>query len=249
MFIYADKGTCMECVVETEKSLSNELSNYSIKRIMADELLMSRWQGEAALLVIPGGRATPYAELLNGKGNDLIRQFVEGGGSVLGLCAGGYYGGAFVEFAKDTTMEVVRKHELAFFPGTVIGPVLADYDYYSESGARAARIKWIGVGESLYERKATLYYNGGGYFAQANEYPKTSVIATYEGVHNNPAAIIEVLVAQGVAILSGVHFEYNCSVLNRIDWELNNFIEEYNCQRRELLRNVLSRLGLKLMAS
>jgi glutamine amidotransferase-like uncharacterized protein len=50
--------------------------------------------------------------------------FVEGGGSYLGLCAGAYYGCSRVEFETGGAMEVVGARELAFFPGVARGAVV-----------------------------------------------------------------------------------------------------------------------------
>ena len=62
------------------------------------------------------------------------------GGSYLGICAGGYYGSSFVEFAKDDpVMEIVGERELAFYPGTACGPMFP-YDYSNNSGARTLSI-------------------------------------------------------------------------------------------------------------
>ena len=43
-------------------------------------------------LCLPGGFAPNYDEKLGERGASLIRQFVEAGGSFIGLCAGAYYG-------------------------------------------------------------------------------------------------------------------------------------------------------------
>lgn len=48
-------------------------------------------------------------------------EYVEGGGSYLGLCAGAYYGCSSVEFEPGSSMEVSGDRELAFFPGAAIG--------------------------------------------------------------------------------------------------------------------------------
>jgi biotin--protein ligase len=244
-YIYADEGTCEECIKQTELSLRAELaSEYLIKRIKAIEILESDWQHDAALLVIPGGIATPYAKLLNGEGNAVIRAFVEQGGSFLGICAGGYYGCAMIEFARGTKEEVIGARELAFFPGTTIGPALAPHDYYSERGARAAKITWTDHNSTAHV--STLYYNGGGYFTDACSYVSTQIVATYDGLLDNPAAIIETPVEKGVAILSGVHFEYNSYILPRIEKNLGSSLGVLESQRKSLLRFILSRLRLNL---
>lgn len=249
IYIYADSGTCEECIQETESSLALELGfHYSIQRIKAAKVIEGSWRDDAALFVIPGGRATPYALSLNGEGNAQIRQYVENGGALLLICAGGYYGGAYVEFAKGTSLEKLGERELAIFPGKVIGPALADYDYYSESGARAAEITWNDLLMEEKTHESILYYNGGGYFERAEHYPGVRTIANYAKHPHKPAAIVHVTVEKGVAVLSGVHIEYNARVLRRVDKSIEA-IHDIEQKRRELFRRILFSLNLNLFAT
>lgn len=245
IYIYADDGTDGECIEQTTASLENELSReYRITQIMASQVINGSWRDDAALFVIPGGRATPYAESLNGKGNDKIRQYVEGGGAFLGICAGSYYGGAFVEFGKGAPYQVMREHELAFFRGRVIGPAFAAYEYSIRSSARPVNINWRDPDFPREISSSTIYYDGGGYFADAGSYPEVRVLATYTELPTNPPAIIHVRVKEGVAILSGVHFEFSTGVLSRkIMMDIPADVEK---MRVRLLQNVLTHLGLKL---
>ena len=93
---------------------------------------------------MPGGADLPYCADLNGRGNELIRQFVEeGGGSYLGLCAGGYYGCSRVEFEPDSEkLRVAGDRELGFFPGVALGAVVPGFRYETEAGAAATRLAW-----------------------------------------------------------------------------------------------------------
>ena len=241
IYIYADKGSCEECIQQCEKSFYDELTDdYQVYRITAAQILASGWQDNTALLVIPGGKAGPYAELLAGKGNDLIRKYIENGGAYLGFCAGAYYASASLEFAKGTSIEVIAERDLALFPGKIIGPALATYDYYSESGARAAKILTEGA-EPL-----TIYYNGGGYFVEPQNYPNINIIASYNNLSKNPAAIIQIILNKGKVILSSVHCEFNSNVLNRVDSTLAPEINNIEKGRRKLWRYLLESLGLNL---
>ncbi|MEW5299670.1 MAG: hypothetical protein WDW36_002662 [Sanguina aurantia] len=112
---------------------------------------------------MPGGADLPYCRLLNGQGNNMITEYVKGGGSYLGLCAGAYYGCSSVEFEPGSSMEVSGDRELAFFPGVAVGhseyeemplgfsgehkrlcsscaALGTGFDYQSEAGAVAAPI-------------------------------------------------------------------------------------------------------------
>jgi len=188
---------------------------------------------------MPGGADLPYCQYLNGQGNQKIADFVAKGGGYLGICAGAYYAGNFVEFAEGTEMEVVGARELSFFPGIVRGPMLAPYDYATNSGCRAAKVKWCGDA-TFY----TTYFNGGGYFVDAGRNPNVTVLANYcEG--NDLPAIIECKVRSGKAILSGVHIEYDPFQLDATDPYYALIIptlSEADEQRRELFARLLGRL-------
>ncbi|EIE27046.1 hypothetical protein COCSUDRAFT_55074 [Coccomyxa subellipsoidea C-169] len=97
---------------------------------------------EALTQIISYGELSslPYCHQLNGRGNSLIRGFVEAGGAYLGLCAGAYYACSYVEFALGTTLEVKGPRELAFFSGTAAGPIYGGFRYETEDGAHAARV-------------------------------------------------------------------------------------------------------------
>ena len=89
---------------------------------------------------MPGGADLPFCKLLNGRGNDLIRRYVEGGGAYLGLCAGGYYGSSRCEFELGSALEVVGLRELGFFPGIARGAAFDGFEYATENGTRAAHL-------------------------------------------------------------------------------------------------------------
>jgi len=169
VYIYAGPGASKNSLLQTAttmKALLNE--NYKIEYIFPEQLLNETWETKTALLIIPGGADVPYTQALNGMGNQKIRSYVENGGSFLGICAGSYYAGAYVEFAIGTPFEVLGDRELAFFSGIVRGPFLAPYDYKSESGARSANITWKDPLEFQKNTLFTVYYNGGGYFVDAS---------------------------------------------------------------------------------
>ena len=60
-----------------------------------------------------------------------IRDFVKNGGTYLGICAGAYFAGSFLEFAKGTKLEIIEKRNLALFEGTTLGSILKPYSEYS----------------------------------------------------------------------------------------------------------------------
>lgn len=204
-----------------------------------EELLQGGWEAETALFILPGGADLPYAQLLNGLGNNKIRSYVEEGGSFLGICAGSYFAGSALSFALGTPNQVTGTRELSFFPGVVVGPTLAPYDYFSHSGARAASIRWKGDGELCPREPYLVYYNGGGHFPGAEMYPGVKVLATYEGSDRLPA-IIECQVKKGIALLSGVHFEYEAT--SDLPKAIFTSLKEAESRGRELSAHLLNRL-------
>jgi len=244
VYIYAGPGSTKTCLEQAEHTLESMLKPYyRIERIYAEQILNDPWEKNAALLVIAGGEDIPYAKALNGIGNQKIRSYVENGGSFLGICAGAYYAGDFVEFAKGTELEVLGERELAFFPGTVRGPNLAPYVYRSERGALAAHILWKDALKFPQDTPFTVYYNGGGYFVDAESKNNVHVLATYD-TPDRPAAIVECEIGSGKAILSSVHFEFDPALFDPKDPYLEAIKAEMseNQNRLNLVQHLLERL-------
>ncbi len=247
IYIYAGPGVSKSSLMQTENTMNLFLkSNYLIKHILPEQITYDDWEKQAALLIIPGGADIPYMHALNGVGNQKIRSYVENGGAFLGICAGGYYSGNFVDFAKGTDLEVLGKRELCFFPGIVRGPTLAPYDYKSESGARAAKVMWRDFFQFQENSHFTVYYNGGGSFVDAKTKNNTTILACYD-TEGQETAIIECQVGSGKAILSGVHFEYDPNLLDADNEYLKQIISKLKSEdskRIQLIQHLLERLNL-----
>ena len=199
------------------------------------------WHHEAQLLVMPGGRDVPYHEALRGEANASIRRFVASGGSYLGLCAGAYYGCARISFDQGAAFEVIATRELGFFQGVAIGPAygVGTYSYADDSGAQAAELYWVPTGDSL-----TVYYDGGCYF-EADATNTATVLARYQDLANSPAAIVECPFGRGLAILSGVHPEFQVEGLNNAYNTPARVIERLSLRRADqasVLEKLLGRL-------
>lgn len=213
VFVYRGEGVNLFSYREMLGSLIDALGkHYSVDMIDSARLRGGQWTAEAALLAIPGGRDIPYDAVLRGEANSHIRRFVEEGGSFLGLCAGAYFGAREVSFGRGTPLEVVGTRELAFYPGTAVGPLYAPsaFAYDSEAGSRAAAVAFA-------DRYLCAYYNGGCTFEAPERYPDSVTIMgqyTDAGPQQIPAAIA-CQVGRGVAMLSGVHVEYRLRSLDR----------------------------------
>ncbi|MBL3285010.1 putative biotin-protein ligase domain protein [Rickettsiales endosymbiont of Paramecium tredecaurelia] len=219
IYIYQDEGVSQESLNQITSAFIKLTPKRQIKNINAKQLQKGFWTRDAVLFVMPGGADLPYAKHLNGRGNRVIKQYVADGGAFLGICAGAYYGSAYVKFDEGGLLEVLGKRELSFFQGDAIGPVLAKYDYQTQSGSRAAVIHTILPNIA----KATVFYNGGGFFKDAQQYPNTEVIATYT---NHLPAIVLIKYNKGKVLLSGVHFEYDPFLLDSNDKYIQKIIKQ-----------------------
>lgn len=241
IYVYQDEGVSDESLKHTLLTFKSLLTHYNLKKISAQQIKKGHWTKNAILLVMPGGADLSYVKKLNGQGNKIIKKYVRDGGAFLGICAGSYYGSSYVEFDKNGALHVVGDRELRFFKGKAIGPILATYDYKTQSGSRAAKIH-TSVPEVA---ETTVFYNGGGFFEHAEHYSHTKVIGRYA---NNLPAIILINYGKGTVLLSGVHFEYNPFLLNANDPYLKKIIKslyEADASRTILFVHLIGALGLK----
>ena len=84
--VYTDEGASPWCVQCTCKMLARR--GYTHVQLSGSDVIAGKWRKECVGIVFPGGRDMPYHDKLQGKGNKVIREFVEQGGWYLGLCAG-----------------------------------------------------------------------------------------------------------------------------------------------------------------
>ena len=197
IFCYCDEGVDQECLDECIR----QWSSFSIcTKISAHEVITTPWVELADLFVMPGGRDLPYVNALHAGGIQIIHDYIASGGKFLGICAGAYFASSYVEFDKGGDLEVRGERALKFFPGKAIGPAFPPFKYNSDAGVKVLPLSYNSASEHF---SAYSLYNGGCFFE-----PKPSsqykVLATYE---DGRAAIVRCSVQQGMALLSGVHFE------------------------------------------
>lgn len=242
IFVYNGPGVVSRCLQQTMMMLHAFFpSSYNIEMITPQEVKRGHWMEEAALFVMPGGQDVPYVKSLGEEGAENISSYVLEGGAFLGICAGSYFAGKYVEFALGTPLEVTGDRLLRFFPGTVRGPNLAPYSYKSQSGARAAKLRWKEGDECFF------YYNGGGYFVDAESHQNVEILATYDEDFDR-AAIISCEVGKGRAVLTGVHIEYDPEWMEqkRFSPDLTDKMIETKHLREEIVYQLLARLGAPL---
>ena len=238
ILIYNDKGVD-PIGVENLLSWLNSFDmtrSFCIKQIDNSCIKNSSWENDTDLLIVPGGADIPYHRLLRGTGCSKIRNFVEAGGSYLGICAGAYFGCSEIEFALRTKIEVKQSRELCFFQGTASGPIFKPFCYGSEKGASAAKV-YSKIGE-FYS-----YYNGGCTFSPIQE-NSAEILATYQEKDHKPAVVL-CHCGKGKAILSGIHIEYssNANFMNTSNPEIQNIIKLL--KKSENIRNRFSKFVLE----
>ncbi|KFA55881.1 hypothetical protein S40293_06929 [Stachybotrys chartarum IBT 40293] len=260
VLVYTGAGTTSESVRHCMFSLRRLLaSNYAVIPVTETILLKEPWAPTCALLVFPGGGDLGYCRTFNGEGNRRIGDFVRRGGAYLGLCAGGYYGSRRCEFeVGNTPLEVVGSRELGFFPGTCRGGALKGFEYFSEKGARAVRLKVVNEafddGAALQDTAS--YFNGGGVFVDAAQMKDVLVLATYadeidvDGGDGKAAAVL-CKVGQGKALLTGPHPEFSPvnlhsqpSIPGYDELMAQLTAEQHSCMA--FLRACLTKLGLEV---
>lgn len=257
VLVYSGRGTTKESVKHTIESLRFHLSPYYVVVMVSESALLNDpWQSKTAMLVLPGGADLPYCDVLNGRGNALISQFVRKGGKFIGFCAGGYYGAKRCEFeVGNAAMEVSGPRELGFFPGTAKGCVFKGFDYGSHAGARAVRLNVTDALEGVPDHCLT-YYNGGGMFMDASRYSNVEVLARYTGETDvsdsgDMAAVVYCKVGHGDVLLTGTHPEFTTALMrpDELDAHFRDVVAELETQendRRLFLRGCLARLGLRV---
>lgn len=244
VLIYADQGVDGGALKQLIRSLKQELDPgaYVLQRVDAQMLISKSWEESAALLIIPGGRDIYYHASLDGAGTDKVRRYVKNGGRYLGICAGAYFACQAIEFEKGGSLEVCAERSLRFFPGVARGPAYGPnkYSYEDARGVEAAPVTWEG-------ENCPIYFNGGCLFDGHELHPHVHPISRYSDLAGLPAAMLDIPVGRGRAILSGVHIEYQPCYLNPADPYLKRLIpifEEAEPKRRQVFRSLLSRLGL-----
>lgn len=241
IYIYKGPGVSKAGLSHLKKLFQHQI----VRFLSSQEVLKGTWANDASLFVMPGGADVPYTKRLNGLGNDLIRKYVENGGVYLGVCAGAYYAAKKIVFSWGTENEVTGDRELSFFPGVIEGPTLAPYYLKTFEGARAAYIEWNHDHKTAFH----VFYNGGGHFITPLQYPGVRVLAIYKDLPNQPAAVIECIAGKGKAILSGVHFEYDPTLLDDTDPYLKDIIpvlEKHDSKRMDLMKSLFSEIGILL---
>mmetsp|Transcript_20944 Transcript_20944/g.45785 ORF Transcript_20944/g.45785 Transcript_20944/m.45785 type:complete len:523 (+) Transcript_20944:2322-3890(+) len=210
VFVYTGPGADPRCIDMTMAMTEQYLgAAYNIFSINPTVLVSpeNQWESICELIIFPGGADLPMIKSLGELGQTRIRNFVHNGGKYLGFCAGAYFACSAILFDEGGPLQVVGKRSLRFFDGIGVGPTLSGFIYGSSEGAWAASLSVRGMDRHVYS-----YYNGGCNFESNPDDTTSQILATYSPIHENEAplnAIIKCRVGRGVAVLSGVHPEFD----------------------------------------
>ena len=197
ILVYDDSGADPFCVACLLRALRE--THGAAETIDAATLLAGGWQDRCAAVAFPGGADRPYAEKLDGRGNDLIRAYVAGGGRYLGVCAGAYYACRRIDFTGGD-FAVRADRQLGFFPGTAVGSLDALAAPYRLRDLRCAAAVEVGG--------AAVLYWGGCRFDADDDASPFEAISRYAALPpGQNVAAVRVAVGDGLAVLVGVHAE------------------------------------------
>lgn len=213
----------------------------SVTSIEASDIRAGMWKDSTALLIFPGGADKVYHTQLQGDGNRQILEYVEGGGRVLGVCAGAYYFAKKIHFeGAPQQFPITEDRELGFFPGTACGPLIP----YVSGSSTGAAIFHVHSPDSAFHA----FYKGGCYFPYNPTYENCEWIAwvTHDG--EKKYMVVGMQVKKGYVIASGVHPEV-CPTyypiiradLAEVLGELKEIETKQGCYA--LLRMILARFG------
>src|SRR5690606_9878232 len=89
----------------------------------ASDILKGCLKKGVQAFIMPGGASRYAAAKLNGAGNKAILDYVSGGGTYIGICAGAYYAARAIEWKKGQKDEILVENELSLYLGLASGPV------------------------------------------------------------------------------------------------------------------------------
>ncbi|XP_005102561.1 uncharacterized protein TC_0305 [Aplysia californica] len=247
ILIYNGKGSGAESAYLLLEALRQSLKKgrYDIRYVSPKEIIEGSWVARCRLIAFGGGYDRGFIQALGTEGTRNIKEFVQNGGSYLGLCAGAYFACDYIEFDKNGPLEVVGKRDLNFYPGDSIGPAFSGFCYNSKKGVHPVPIKYKEM------EPFDAYMQGGGYFQPRIEHPRSLQVedlGQYLTLPNQPAAVVKCRVGKGSAVLSGVHLEYTARLLKKDDPDLQKLIPRFlhsDRSRDTVFRDLLKELGLE----
>ena len=119
-------------------------------------------------------------------------------------------------------------------------------------GASAANISWNDSDQQT-ASNCFHYFNGGGTFLindQGSNAPNCRKLATYSDLPGTPASVVHCEAGQGVAVVSGIHIEYNPHNMDETEQYLKPIVPKlkstYNEQEKHFRSILKDRLRLDI---
>lgn len=234
------------------KRLSDGIENHTIISVDAHDILhdLILEKSPPALFVMPGGADLYYLEKLGAEGCNLIKTYVENGGSYLGICAGAYFACDHISWADDFPKQTIKGERfLKFHKGKATGPIhryILNGDISHSCDAVASITTVNGVTFKALYRAGPVFEEGHG----------ENVLARYTDIAGTPPAIIQTKVGKGFALLMSPHLEFlshdwaqntykNQNATHNHDFRLIEGLKKYDQQINDtwksLVRKALSR--------
>ena len=157
--------------------------------------------------------------------------------------------------------------------GACVGPVFPGFQYNSDAGTQAAQVSWslnrpvVSYTADVMQHSKSqdsqtsghpvqfhCYFKGGGCFVDPpfSADPSSSsyeVLGHYSDVDLHPTAVVKCYVGKGLAVLSGVHLEFDPDLLNADSPHLHPLLPSLrssDTHRQTCLRQVLQLLGIQV---
>lgn len=175
--IYRGPGACEECSVAWANIADS--SGLKVQFVSPGELSTSVLRG-ASVWIQPGGVAYEMAEALTESQKTILKNFISGGMGYLGVCAGAFLAGDFLdEESKITGLNLLRGAVSEVFP----------------QEATVLPIRWG-------NKTRHVYFEGGAFFEDL--FGPMDVMAHYR---DGRVAVLSTDYGVGRVVLSGVHPE------------------------------------------
>lgn len=199
-------------------------ANMKVMEVNAQEVTSAAYLNNAHCVVIPGiiGEECTYREQIGDLGFERLRRYVEGGGQLIGFCAGSYvlFENAVYSPEPGKGRATEKSSLVALVPGTARGPIPSSALKRRNLPANYCTLTRISTPDTLFgnevelqspERIFHLCYAGGPVF-EVPEGTEHNILARFTDVEGKPPAIIEYPYGQGRIIASAVHPEFGSSM-------------------------------------
>ncbi len=186
------------------KALSTNPHVKHLEYADASDILNGCLKKDIQALVIPGGASRYAAAKLNGAGNKAILDYISGGGTYIGVCAGAYYAARAIEWKKGKPDQILVENELSLYLGAATGP--------------APQFKPADIVPIEYDGKTVnVFYWGGPVF---EETISAQVLARYASLPDQPPAIVAGQYGEGRYLLIGPHLEFDSAMLDLLRFDV-----------------------------